>query len=541
MNPMNSLPPEVRALQDDVERGARHVGSLSALQEFVRFALDPKAQAEAGVRDALRDIPPDEATRCEAALHEALKEYPPEVQSTLVKRFLVRLTSTAPLEQNALGPDLEAVAANVGPEVRRVLAARLVNKSAVQGDAQIHFLSRHTEDEWSAAVRGYQRAIESGPNTERGTYQISLSPAALSPLRRTADPKKYQRPTYGKLGARARDEVDRLEHYMRTQIGIGQGDPVEMYLRAGAVWFECGFRERDDIDAFTAATRLLDEVDAGPANEVLRMSESLNLHQAMFCGRWFASGAPRVRLSAAQAASLMLTDLPRDFVDAELHQPWPAFIVDLPENLVPIGDGSDWAKRVLVHRVRMSNRDCLWWMMVQGNATGFSVGRRSLYDLQNEDELRGEAADDGGVVVVLGCLRTQTTRESFARFAAVAKLIAGICYKLQEKPPAPIRAQGGGAIRRRPGGPPQTTEIKLGFPVKVDFSNLVRGHLLGHVKRLAKVQWLVRGHWRNQVCGPQRAMRRMTWIEPFWKGPIDAPILVRDYIVKDREIAGGAS
>jgi len=36
-------------------------------------------------------------------------------------------------------------------------------------------------------------------------------------------------------------------------------------------------------------------------------------------------------------------------------------------------------------------------------------------------------------------------------------------------------------------------------------------------------RWLVRGHWRQQPYGPQRKLRRMTWIDPFVKGPEDKP------------------
>jgi hypothetical protein len=32
----------------------------------------------------------------------------------------------------------------------------------------------------------------------------------------------------------------------------------------------------------------------------------------------------------------------------------------------------------------------------------------------------------------------------------------------------------------------------------------------------------VRGHWRNQPYGPERMYRRLQWIEPYWKGPVDA-------------------
>jgi hypothetical protein len=35
---------------------------------------------------------------------------------------------------------------------------------------------------------------------------------------------------------------------------------------------------------------------------------------------------------------------------------------------------------------------------------------------------------------------------------------------------------------------------------------------------------LVAGHWRNQVFGAGRQNRRLTWIEPFWRGPRSAPV-----------------
>lgn len=39
-------------------------------------------------------------------------------------------------------------------------------------------------------------------------------------------------------------------------------------------------------------------------------------------------------------------------------------------------------------------------------------------------------------------------------------------------------------------------------------------------------RWAVRGHWRWQAHGPGRGQRRRIWIEPFVKGPPDAPLVV---------------
>lgn len=45
----------------------------------------------------------------------------------------------------------------------------------------------------------------------------------------------------------------------------------------------------------------------------------------------------------------------------------------------------------------------------------------------------------------------------------------------------------------------------------------------GESRRYDKRFW-VSGHWRQQVCGPGRKLRKPLWISPFIKGPEDAPL-----------------
>lgn len=45
-------------------------------------------------------------------------------------------------------------------------------------------------------------------------------------------------------------------------------------------------------------------------------------------------------------------------------------------------------------------------------------------------------------------------------------------------------------------------------------------------------RFIVRGHWRNQPCGLGGSERKLTWIEPHWKGPKDGPELPREYQVE---------
>jgi hypothetical protein len=45
------------------------------------------------------------------------------------------------------------------------------------------------------------------------------------------------------------------------------------------------------------------------------------------------------------------------------------------------------------------------------------------------------------------------------------------------------------------------------------------------------VRFIVRGHWRNQACGPGLSERRLVWIKPYYKGPEMADLVNRPYKV----------
>lgn len=46
------------------------------------------------------------------------------------------------------------------------------------------------------------------------------------------------------------------------------------------------------------------------------------------------------------------------------------------------------------------------------------------------------------------------------------------------------------------------------------------------------VRTLVEGHWRNQAYGPQHSLRKLIWIEPFWRGDDDAPESIPVHVVR---------
>jgi hypothetical protein len=45
----------------------------------------------------------------------------------------------------------------------------------------------------------------------------------------------------------------------------------------------------------------------------------------------------------------------------------------------------------------------------------------------------------------------------------------------------------------------------------------------GHTEVEWSCSWIVRGHWRQQACGPGMSERKILWIDPFVKGDPDKP------------------
>lgn len=50
--------------------------------------------------------------------------------------------------------------------------------------------------------------------------------------------------------------------------------------------------------------------------------------------------------------------------------------------------------------------------------------------------------------------------------------------------------------------------------------------------RTLAVRFQVQGHWRQQAVGPNHSERRLTWIQPYWKGPENADVLARKHLLK---------
>jgi hypothetical protein len=83
-----------------------------------------------------------------------------------------------------------------------------------------------------------------------------------------------------------------------------------------------------------------------------------------------------------------------------------------------------------------------------------------------------------------------------------------------------------------PGGPAAATEGELAAAVSlIELRRPVRvgGDSDGDQgsRRKSDKRWWVAGHWRQQACGPKRALRKPVWISMHLKGDSEAEVSER--------------
>lgn len=99
-------------------------------------------------------------------------------------------------------------------------------------------------------------------------------------------------------------------------------------------------------------------------------------------------------------------------------------------------------------------------------------------------------------------------------------MFRALCFLLRQRVAETETVMPDRAARRR-----AQREGKEPPPVRVISIRGVGTGGTGDGQREYHHRWIVRGHWRMQPCGPNRSLRRPTWVTPYVKGPDDAPLL----------------
>jgi hypothetical protein len=148
-----------------------------------------------------------------------------------------------------------------------------------------------------------------------------------------------------------------------------------------------------------------------------------------------------------------------------------------------------------------------------------------------------EAASKGGRVDTIHISVADSEMQRAATLCA--RLFVGACLELQEGTPIrPSSPSGSHGKTKRGSEEPTSWTYTLRRECKVDARQHVATYASGRLRGPVAVQTFVRGHWKRQAHGPNHSLRKWIHIEPFWRGPEDAPIVVRPHAIDDTSATG---
>lgn len=297
--------------------------------------------------------------------------------------------------------------------------------------------------------------------------------------------------------------------------------------------------QRDD-DAFNLAfdwAESLSKVD--PHMGLVYRSALMIPHEQMrimWAARWVDQGCPRFVVEGPFAALLMSTDAGPEVAEMVVP-PWKSFLIEIPLGLLPCyNDRTEktiYLNRLCVQHVVTSDGHPVWNLVVEGE-DGLQLWRHGvrteqLLQVDREDAWQREDASE-----FLQDMGTQDERNLLMAGRLVVSLCLALSDPTVQREQKKTKGRGVSKFRLNKSGPEIRTFV-VGKPVSIDCRQTVRDYVEGK-KRGGRVtvQFLVRGHWRNQPHGPGNSLRKVIHIEPYWKGPEDGKI-----VSKSMSLAGG--
>ena len=170
-----------------------------------------------------------------------------------------------------------------------------------------------------------------------------------------------------------------------------------------------------------------------------------------------------------------------------------------------------------------------------GTPMRLHIYNESLHGLLTEAPHSSIKVDDAGRLPLSPELESATERV----VVLAQRYVLGLLIMMQSHPnfggpkerPVPPTS-------KRRDGPPKHRTFMLGRPIDVDCRAAIREYVEGRRRGAPSVQTLVIGHHKRQVIGVGRTGRKLIWVQPYWRGPEDAPILVRPRRIGSDERSG---
>ncbi len=251
---------------------------------------------------------------------------------------------------------------------------------------------------------------------------------------------------------------------------------------------------------------------------------------------WLMFGLPHVEMSHAMCASLIATTVPGD-VMPWVRLPWLAFAISIPDKILPMPRSADGGNEEFarVAFVRAALR-----AFVPRNDSDAITDGKAVWTWHVVPDGKGEAVCADGVLTdQLLSDNWDDNDAATARFnGSVGRLIVNTCLRMSDPRHFVHASKPKSGNGKRDGRdspiPTRFDTFRLIGDVKVDVRKAVTEYVR-HGGKSPTVQSMVRGHWKHQTHGPGGTQRKLIHVEPYWRGPEDAPIAIRSHVVEASE------
>jgi hypothetical protein len=272
----------------------------------------------------------------------------------------------------------------------------------------------------------------------------------------------------------------------------------------------------EDMDAARETT-----ADAAIIRAVKRYSEvaALGKDDIQFAGAslrfgvtWMQHAFPRVVVGHKNAASMCCTNY-----SGELPAlPWPSFAIGIPAGLID----DDPECGIFIRHCGGCTFDII---RTHGRYESWKLGTTIEDFVESPVPVASDiwTPHDNGLPIPLDAgEKDRRTRQ------LIARIFAGVVIEMAEVIESRPSVATPTIKKRR--GIPKAWTFTLSRPIKNDMRSAVREYVTGKRHGKLSLQHMVRGHYKHQPFGTNE--RRLIHIEPYWRGPEDAPIQTRSYI-----------
>ena len=296
---------------------------------------------------------------------------------------------------------------------------------------------------------------------------------------------------------------------------IGYRDKLMLSGQQTLALIGSGMPRKAALDIATSAWHMADSgmrPRAQDATSILSPSMAL---------AWAENAFATVEPSHKLAASLMCTSISTEDA-SELVLPWRCFCIIIPDGLFP-GAPREIPAEIVVLQSRADRFRAIMW-----SPSGLtyddvdSIADFAKYEL------------DPTTLEYAGCSDAAVDSQFEARLALLlGRLVVGVVVEMQSKSACEFVSRTP-TVPREKRGEPKAWVFKLCRPVKLDVRDVVRSYAQRGTHSPPSVQTLVRGHHKRQRHGPNNSLVKYIHVEPYWRGPEDAPIAVYS-----RKLEGG--